>query len=370
MYYVVIIILILSALYLNTEGSYFEYGEGCVDINRKRFMMIFAFLIIILSGLRNKYVGMDTPNYENMYFSISDRSFSDIYNRFLSFSFLGTENTAEVGFLLIEKIFQTIGLSFQLFLVVIACGFTIPLSKWICKYSKRPLLSVMIYFCLFFSLYGTTALRQTIAMSIAFFGGQVCLRKNKVVPYILCCVIAATIHRTAIVLIPFYFISKVRWDKVKIGMSMVVIPIVFSLRGIFTSYLATLAGYERYSQYYDGAGTWTFSAMMLAILFLTFLYCNQLHEVSDENNYLISAQVMACVLLPISFVDPSNLRVIYYFAFNIILLVPELLEVMFNDRSKKLAELLCCFVLILLFAKNANHYYFFWQYCTYEMVYF
>lgn len=370
MYYVVIIILIFSGMYFNTERSHFEYDEGCVDINRRRFIMIFAFLIIILSGLRNKYVGMDTPNYENMYLSISNSSFSDIYNRFLSFSFLETDNTAEVGFLLIEKIFQTFGISFQLFLVAIACGFTIPLSKWIYKYSKRPLLSVMIYFCLFFSFFGTTALRQTIAMAIAFFGGQVCLRKNNVVLYILCCAIAGTIHRTAIVLIPFYFISKIRWDKIKIGISLIVIPILFSFRGIFTSYLATLVGYERYSQYYEDAGTWTFSAMMLVILFLTYIYCNQLHEVSEKNNSLISAQVMACILLPISFVDPSNLRVIYYFAFNIILLVPELLEVIFDDRSKKLAEFLCCIILILLFVKSANNYYFFWQHCTYEMVYF
>lgn len=370
MYYIIIVILILSALCLNTENSLQVCDKGYFHTNRKWFMVIFSFLIIILSGLRNKYVGIDTPNYENMYLSIANRSFEDIFYELSNFSFSGTDNTAEAGFLLLEKILQSLHAPFQMFLVVIACGFTIPLSRWIYEYSKRPLLSVLLYFCLFFSLYGTTALRQTIAMAIAFFGGQFCLRKNKLLPYILCCIIAATIHRTALVLVPYYFISKIRWNRMKIGISMIMIPLLFSFRGTFTSYLATLAGYERYADYYEGAGTWVFTAMMLAVFLLTFIYCEKLHQVSDENNYLISAQVLACILLPISFVDPSNLRLIYYYAFNIILLVPELLEIMFNEKSKMLAEALCCVVLIVLFAKNAHHYYFYWQYCTYEMVYF
>lgn len=370
MYYVAIALIIISALCLNTQNSPLEYGEARVRINRKRFMVIVSLLFIILSGLRNRYVGIDTPNYEGMYLSISNSSFSDIFHQLLSFSFFDANDGAEPGYLLIEKILQSIHAPFQIFLVLIACGFTIPLSIWIYKYSKRPLLSVMIYFCLFFSLYGTTALRQTIAMAIAFFGGQACLRKKKLLSYMLCCIVAATIHRSALALIPFYFIAKIKWSKVKIAFSLLLIPVLFIFKGAFTSYLTGLAGYEGYGDYYEGAGTWTFSALMIVILFVTFLYCEKLQEVNPENNYLISGQVLACVLLPITFIDPTNLRVVYYFAFNIILLIPELLEVSFDDKSKNLAEAICCAVLFLLFAKGSIHYYFFWQNCTYEMVYF
>ena len=339
-------------------GIFFLLGKPS-EQSKKVFCIIASLQWILLSGLRHISVGTDNYSYKLSFETTANNSWTKLGYNFIDVMFYGADGK-DPGYSLFEKTVQIFTTDYQIYLVMIAAVFTIPLGTWIYKNSSEPFISFLIYSCLFYSFFAITGHRQTIATALAILIGYKFIKDRHFWPFLILVLLAMTIHKSAIVFLPFYFIANKKITRKYIVIISGIILISFIFRNKIMVLLGTLMGYENYIEQYEGAGAWTFT-MLLLLMTIVVIWK---HKIMLSNNlqvtHYINALFLASVFLPLTFVDPSAMRVVQYYSIFIILLVPEIIKA-FNKRERTIVYYVGTTLLISFFAKNNPQYLFFWQ---------
>ncbi|MBR5270825.1 MAG: EpsG family protein, partial [Clostridia bacterium] len=270
------------------------------------------------------------------------------------------DGAMEAGFILSMKIFQLFSKSPRIYLIAFACFANIPLFRMFYMRSNDVFLSVLVYQCLYFAFISTTGLRQTMVFVIINYIGIKFTEQRKLMPFLMLVAISYMIHRSAIAVVPLYFIAYKKPTPAYFICCIGVIGVLFILRNQFTSILATLGGYDRYAKQFMGAGTWTFTVVMIALLFVCMMQYKSLIYQNKENVFYLNSTIIAVMLLPLTYVDPTNMRVVYYYAMYVMLLVPEAVA-SFSGKDRHIVYLLVVVLMIMLYIVKDNYYVFFWQ---------
>ena len=377
MYYINIVLLIFYAVILlwvrPTQGK------------RKLFCIIAAGHWILLSGLRHFSIGTDTVAYQYAFYDSKYREWSTLFKNFQNtffnwnlfeegimnsgsdaasstFELLLGENALAVkdpGYAILAKAFYTIIPNYTMFLIFIAIVFTVPMAILIYRHSKEPLMSFLIYSCLFYSFFAITGHRQTLAMGIALMGYLAFAEKKKFVPFLLTVLLAYPLHKSVISFLPIYFLQYIKMDRKKVVAILMIFPVVFLLRGPLTTFLSSLSGYEGYDNT-TGGGAYTFLLVYIVLMIATLWKGKETVEINPHANWALGAVAFAFLLTPLTFVNASLMRLVQYYSFFLILYIPDLIMA-FDEREKQFVYMLALCVLIGLFAKNNPHYMFFWQ---------
>lgn len=332
-------------------------------LKRKIFCIIVSVQWILLSGLRHITVGADTYAYKIYSFDVvKNISWEEIFNRFYKITFLG-QSGKDPAYSIIEKTFQIFCDDYQIFLIFIAISFTVPLGLFIYKYSKYPCASYLIYSCLFYSFFAITGHRQTIVTGIGLFWGINLIKKRKLFSFLLLICILSTVHKSILCLIPFYFVSKIN-VKFKYGMIMIgIFIIIFIFKNFIMQSLAFFMGYDEYANQFLGAGTPTFTLILVIITILAIWKMPNILNNNKDNDLIritYNAIFMALLYTPLTYVDPSAMRVVQYFSLFIIIMIPEIIQA-FNSRERKIVYILGIGLMILLFIKGNPQYLFLWE---------
>ncbi len=336
-------------------------GAGMLNKNRqydKWFCVIACIIAILLSGLRHIHVGMDTYNYWEMFERVKDNSWNYILDGFLpSEFFIRTEN----GLLFIMKCFQVLSGNFRLFLIAFAVFVNVPIFKMIYEESKHIFVSILVYMGVYFAFLSTTGLRQTVSIMIMCIYGLNFLRGKKFIKFMLCVFVAFLFHKSSIVFIPFYFLSKRKVTPRSILVSVTVIFVFIIERVYLAQLLFSFQGwYESYTDQYATAGPRTFALLSVAILVLTFMY-HRIIECNCKDALLLeNSAIMACIMLPFAFVDPSLLRGVFYFSIYSIILIPEIIDAN-AGKSRELMLTAVTMGLIFLILTSSTPYKFMWE---------
>lgn len=327
--------------------------------NKQIFCIIVSFQWIMLSGLRHYSIGADTFAYKISFENTIYTTWSFLLDRFIDMMSLDN-SFKDPGYAFFEKLFQIFSTDYQLFLVAIALLFTVPLGVWICKNSCEPLLSFLIYSCLFASFFAITGHRQTIATALVVLIGYKFIKDRKFIPFLLLVMIAITIHKSAICFLPFYFIANKKITKTYIVFIGILIPVLFAFRNQVMLLLGTIMGYEQYVEQYEGAGTWTFTALLALVTLGSIIKFKKMEMHNPNTTHYVNALFCAFAFTPLTFIDPTAMRVVQYYSLFLMLLVPEIIK-SFNSKERVLIYYFVSALLIALFAKNNPQYLFFWQ---------
>ena len=326
---------------------------------RKLFCITVSAQMLLLSGLRHYSVGTDTYQYKLYYEQMSNRSWLALWTEFINILFKGA-NGKDPGYAIFEKLIFTFTSSYQYFLMIIAIIFTVPLGVWIYKNSREPFISFFLYLCLFFLFFGITGHRQTIATALVVFIGYKFIKERKFWTFLALVVVASTIHKSSLIFLSYYFIANINITKKYLGLMSGLILSMFFFKNQVMFFLGTITGYEQFIEQYNGAGTWTFTLLLTLITGFTIWK----HETMLKNNpqvkHYINALLMAMLFTPLTYVDPSAMRVVQYFSIFIMLLLPEIFK-LFHKREGILIYYVSLTLLIVLFLKNNPQYIFFWQ---------
>lgn len=338
--------------------------ESEPDSNRirsKRTCITAAIGWILLSGLRGLSVGADTEAYAIMFEQSAYSPWSDIWqNVVLKYIYRIDVPGKDFGYFLLQKVFRTFTGSYTLWLLFIAIVFTVPMAILIYRYSSNACISWIVYSTLFYSFFAITGHRQTIATAIVVWGGLECIRKRKLIPFLLLTFIAYTIHASAICVLPFYWISQLKVTKAKLSIYMVGIVAAFLLRNQLLVFLQSIVGYEFYQQY-EGARAGVFLFLLIAMAVFTFIFWEQIQNSDNQVlNMSVNALMMACVFSPLLLINPSCMRVVQYYSVFIIFLIPEF-RFAFHDNSKALFLRIIAIIMILLLVKQMPSYSFFFM---------
>ncbi|EHU1307238.1 EpsG family protein [Acinetobacter baumannii] len=284
-------------------------------LNRRSFWVPLL-LLSGLGGVRSNLVGTDSivytdPFVSNIVFNFSDFN-SDIEFGYQALSFFILSFTKNYAFLFLVTSF-----------FVVFCYLYI-----LKKISKNYFYSVFLYITLGVYTFFFNGLRQGLAMAI-FAIATPALINRKPVKYILITLIASLFHISALLMIPFYFIVGF---KIRIELKVIAIFIFSFLVSKFAIEFLSSSNdrYEHYTQVSENAGGyWTLLFYCLLGMFF-YIFGAKIRNINTEYNIL--EQVFICglaLVTPLALLqtDPSGpQRLLYYFAWFVVLLLPMVLS--------------------------------------------
>jgi transmembrane protein EpsG len=357
---VIFLILVIGHAFSRGNTAYVNSEK-----NRKKYIKIISVILILQSGLRNVAVGSDTYGYYLSFEAIKKTSWDAVLQNFYTVYQLGEGK--DPGYPLFEKVIQLFTNEYQVLLLVIAVLFFAALGNFIYKNTTRlsdAIMAFLIYSVLFYSFFSITGHRQTIATAAALLGFEF-IKKRKLVAFAILLICAATIHKSVLLFAPFYFIAPIKKSKQLNWVILLLLPVFMVNRNAISSYFKVLGGFEEYG-INEQAGTFTFTAMFLLITIVALKRSDRILKSNPNMVYAFNAFALALLFIPLTWVNPSAMRVVQYFSIFMLLLVPEIIHsfAAISVKFKKEITIAVIVVLIALMIKanaNAAPYGFFWE---------
>ena len=311
-------------------------------------------------------VGEDTYGYSFTFIETSKSSWKSVFQSF--FDYYQTGEGKDPGYNIFQKVVQLLSNDYQVFLFIVALIFFFALGNFIYKNTTRlndAILAFVIYSVLFYSFYSITGIRQTIATAFTLYSYEF-IKKKKIIPFLILVLLASTIHKSALIFIPLYFIAQINKTKYFYNIILVLFPLFMVYKEDLAGLLKVIGGYEEYTSY-EGAGTFTFTAIFLLMSIVALIRSKIILKNNYNAQHFYNAFALALLFLPLSWINPSALRVVMYFSIFMLLFIPEIIH-SFLTISKKIKTDLTIVTVILLIAlffksnmSNEKRYGFFWE---------
>ena len=279
-------------------------------------LLLFTSILIssLVLGLRDN-VGVDFSNYEHIF----------TYQYF---------DEVEGGYALINKIFYYLGFHSCSIFILVAFLQLFMFAKGVESLSSRYLpLAIFFYFTTLYLFLSLNVMRQTLTFSIFVYSIRFIVNKQ-FIRYVITLLIASTIHKSALVLIPFYFLINNGWLLRHRIVQLAGYFTTFALAPYFLDYiwdhfetLAVLSGYEDYADSIttiseiewgnkDGAGVYLWMAIDLwVMLFFTKVRTESLTKYDKAFYNLYYMGLLLSNIVAGSYLDRANL---YFQNFRII----------------------------------------------------
>lgn len=250
-------------LLLSVTVFFLLLEAGLDDKQKQKTILLYVtFLILFLVyTLRSLSVGRDFSGYELLYRMAAQKSLFDVDYVYF-----------ESGYVLLQNLFSHAGLPFLVFLAFIDLVTLIPILMIVNRYSVRPIFSTLIFICYIYFEFNMTAIRQAMATSVCVLGFYAALESKRfgILWYILFILLAATIHRSALlclIVLPCFFLSNL---SMFIGMLLLVASVALGFRRQVLQFIGYLFHHTiRSSSIYFG---WNYVFLLImGLFFLLFM---------------------------------------------------------------------------------------------------
>ena len=191
--------------------------------------MFFFFILLFLAGIR-----WETGTDWDLYFRFFDQN--DSLGDFIANNV--DNHGIEFGYGILNFIIKFLFDDYNVCLFIIAFVVIGIKFRWIYKYSVFPMVALLISFATY--LGDVFFVRQTLAIAITLIGFDFIIKREKHM-FLLMVAVAATIHTSAIIFFPAYWIYHMNISNKKL-ICIVLCAIIFGLCGIGTFILNELMG--------------------------------------------------------------------------------------------------------------------------------
>lgn len=303
-------------------------GSGTiVTVKLRHLLGALSFLPLFLVSALRYNVGGDYIGYERIFKNVTE----------------GVDIYAEPGFGLLNRLVAWYSDNIQWVYALSAAITLLLLFRTVFRESASPVLSLYLFVTMGYFFSSFNILRQFIAVAIVFAAFPY-LRERRFLPYLLAVAAAMTFHKTAVVMLPMYFLLPLRLKHsymVTLGVAgLCLLP--------FRDRLTTLLVNTFYPQY---AGTAliqplsTFEFLYYVVVFGGLLLLATRYRerfLTDRTNLILyNALYYTFVLyLCFSFVPEIN-RVALYTELSVILLIPRLLQAEADGKVRRLYTGVC-----------------------------
>ncbi|MCC3869660.1 EpsG family protein [Terrisporobacter mayombei] len=328
---------IIFGIMSQMKAEYVHVGEERYEARTNLFMALVTFSVIIFfAGMRSHVA--DTTAYIKM------------FNEYPLFSeardVLLDSSAREPGFRLFSILIKTYisdNYGVWLWIIAIISGICVmvPLYKYSCNFGVSAFLFMAS--CQFIWMFN--GMRQFMVASVIFACTGLILR-NKTILYIVVVCILSTIHTSALILIPMYFIAKGEpWNqRTMIFIVVIVLAMVFADK--FTNLLTDVVETTDYATSVNEFKNTDDGTSLIRILvesvpiIIAFIYRDKIKDkLTPVIKLSINMSLIASGLYIISKIAKSGILLgrlpIYFSMYNLILL-PWLLQNIFEEREKNL----------------------------------
>ncbi|WP_210608811.1 EpsG family protein [Priestia flexa] len=247
--------------------------------NKQKHFLYFACIVLFLvSGLRDVTVGSDTVSYIEAFNFIKGNSLSQSLDLYF-----------EKGYILYNYIISRFFSSPQLLLIISSFITILLIGKFIYKNSKNAYLSIYLFITLMYYYSSMNILRQYIAVSIIAFGYEY-VKKRKFLRYLLCIVIAALFHNTALMAIVIYYLYGLKFSFKKLILFFLsTLVIYFMFVPFFNIIIDLFPRYTAYETRLDSNNLASYLSMLVYTVVLFFGLIFKYYEVEKKENITTSS---------------------------------------------------------------------------------
>ena len=256
--------------------------------NKVYCIAITIFLICVL-GLRDaQNVGVDLIRYSKTYDELKVYTLNQYFN---------LANGSQVYYLL-NTLFKKAGFSFQFFAFSLAFFELYIIGRYIYKYSSNPMLSFLVVAGMGCYTFLFSGLRQGVAMAILLLCFDAMLHKQWI-KFCVLTVLAIGFHPTAIIMIPFFLLTRLRFSKPLLFVYTILIAIFVIFR-VQIGYLLTSFYNQKYLDHYTSiieiGGSTVFC---LGITIAYFVLCYEKIKVKNSLEFYLAHGIIFLSLIQI-----------------------------------------------------------------------
>lgn len=318
-YYFMCLFPLLLAV-VGNKDFYFWGTKGRIRRIGNAPLLAFFLILFVLLSLRDKTCGKDLNNYFYYFQTYGHRSFSQLldYNRAAD---------TEIGYRFLTKGLFLLSGNFQVFLTLIALLSLLPLWFLYDRESEMPVFSIALFLAFApVSLY-FSGIRQALAMGVAV-PAYYFAKSRKVVPFLCCILLAASLHTSAVILLLLYPLwntaIKGKWLFVAVP---VTAGVFFGNRFLF-HLLYIVLGSSKYADYaIQNTGSYGMYILVVALLIMTIILTENNDTLLDQEDigYRNILFMIVCIQ---SFVPLSTIvmRLNYYFMIFLPVIIPRMLK--------------------------------------------
>lgn len=337
------------------------FGQRKKDITKSNFYLAVVLIILMLFiGLRGYFTG-DSARYKYAW----DRTNN-------AFSLINAIEIApkERGYVILMYILGRFTPNITLFFCFNAAMTVWGYFKVLRKYSPIMWMSILMLVCVGPLYISMNAMRNILACALYCFAIKYAAEKD-FVRYCIFVLCIATIHFSAVIMIPLYFLLNFKWNiqKRQIGALICIIAGVAFLVFIFSNELtriamSVLAIYRNYN--YGVEFGLSLRAVLKVILIQIFIFWN--HKKINLKNPVDRCFFNASILYTVFYVFALNVAILqrfaFYFAVSHMVLVPMIINRISNSKMKVMV-ITGMTMFLLAYAYVANYgeeFMWYWEY--------
>ena len=274
----------------------------------KLFVFIVIGSLVIVSGLR-KNIG-DTYFYMHSY-SIN------------KFDLGAIDFKGEFGFYFLQSMLHHISNDPQILVFTSALVTNVLIVLVLYKYSRMIELSLFVFIASGLFTVSMNGIRQSLAAAIIFAATKFILG-GQWKKFILIVLLASTIHQSALIFIPIYFIIRRQaWTKVTFILLLLAVVIAFEFNTFSNLLFSALSdtSYGHYSDFQEGGANFLRVAVTGVPLLVAFLGRKRLRELWPKSDYIVNLSLLGFIFMVIATRNWIFARFdIYFQLFNLILI--------------------------------------------------
>lgn len=317
--------LILVTIIILLQLSY-----GKKDNSSLRYKLAFV-LLFLFAALRGTG---DGDYFAYLKYSTYITSLKDVFGSF----------PMEIGFRVISFINNSLGLHEQVVIMAMNLISLLCTYKFIKDYSSDNMLSILLFLPIYFQ-FDMHAARSAVAIGISIMSFKY-LYEKRLLKYIGIILLASCFHKSALILLPIYFIIDIKMDTlISIGsiIILLLLSFVFSMNQIVLNILQTL-GFNslafRFSAYMNserfGYPFKIYDPRLLLVIGIFIMAVYMLNKQNKFENLLINL-IWLNVLCILVFRESTTFvnRLAAYFNIYTIIIIPEILTKYKNQFNKR-----------------------------------
>ena len=316
--------------------------------NHNLSILLFFVLFFLLLALRHPTLGRDLVRYE--YYFDEFRSLPFTAN--LKFK-------SEIVYQLLNWIIGNITDNFQIFLVVVAALCVIPIAYVNTQDREHSYLAVILFVNMSTFIMAFSGLRQMLAVSIGMIAYEF-VKKKKLLPYLLMCVLAMGFHHASFILFILYPVYYMRLTRKKLKYAIPIFAVVYAFNGRIFGLLAQLVSFAMNGKNeveVENNGAISFLLLLLAMSVVSYMFTDD-DNMDMETMGLRNILVVSTFLQSFASVHLLAMRVNYFF---IILIPYAMVKIIKNIEQKAKKE---AFVIELTMVVFLTAYYLYTTYIS------
>ncbi|KEZ50333.1 EpsG family protein [Metabacillus indicus] len=231
--------------------------------------------------------------------------------------------TSDFGFNIYQLLLQQISSDPQILVFTTALITNLLIIIVLLKYSRIIELSVYVYIASGMFTTSMNGIRQYFAAAIVFTGTKYILN-GQFKKYLVVILLASTIHKSALVLLPIYFIvRRESWTQVTFALLGIAVLIVVGFNE-FSNLLFSVISNTQYGQYshFEEGGASKIRVFVNAVpVIIAFLGRDKLRKLWPKSDYIVNMSIISVLFMVIASQNWIFARFnIYFGLYNLILL--------------------------------------------------